>query len=387
MQVRARIPKVDTNVIEPPSVCPYEGCDGHYFKDHQKACVKPIRDTRIEQVTASRRKCLTCGRTHRVYPQGVSSASQSGRLKGLSILLWVLGISYRGVAGVLAGLGCRIHYTTVYDNVRAAGKKVRQLRETWLTAEGKVSVVGGDLTYLKCKGERIAIAIAVDDATGVVLDIEVLENEETETLTEWLEPLLDMVGAEVLITDDQDGFKSVADESGVSHQICRQHVTRNVLDFVAKTAKGVLKSPPRVPTGSDLSADQLLDDLALLEWIMLGQPSHAVKLLEELYHRYADVPSPKKGQRASPWYRMRNHVLRLWNHWTRYTCVNSLAAKGKPGINETNNTTERVIGWGIKERYRTVRGYKDQDSVLDVAHLTTWLQEGAEDREMEVLFK
>ena len=81
---------------------------------------------------------------------------------------------------------------------------------------------------------------------------------------------------------------------------------------------------------------------------------------------------------------MRNHVLRLWNHWTRYTCVNSLAAKGKPGINETNNTTERVIGWGIKERYRTVRGYKDQDSVLDVAHLTTWLQEGAEDREMEV---
>ena len=96
-----------------------------------------------------------------------------------------------------------------------------------------------------------------------------------------LQVVIDMVGAEVLITDDQDGFKSVADESGVSHQICRQHVTRNVLDFVAKTAEGVLKSPPRVPTGSDLSADQLLDDLALLEWIMLGQPSHAVKLLEE----------------------------------------------------------------------------------------------------------
>ena len=206
-------------------------------------------------------------------------------------------------------------------------------------------------------------------------------------MTEWLEPLLEVVGAEVLITDDQDGFKSVADESGVSHQICRHHVTRNVLDFVAKTAEGVLQSPPRVPTGSDLSADQLLDDLALLEWIMIGQPSHAVKLLEELYHRYADVPPPKKGQRASPWYRMRNHVLRLWNHWTRYTCVNSLAAKGKPGINETNNTTERVIGWGIKERYRTMRGYKDQESVLDVAHLTTWLQEGAGDREMEVLFK
>jgi hypothetical protein len=34
-----------------------------------------------------------------------------------------------------------------------------------------------------------------------MLDIEVVDNEETETLQRWLEPLLKLVGAEVLITD------------------------------------------------------------------------------------------------------------------------------------------------------------------------------------------
>ena len=97
MRVRARIPAVDITVMQPPEVCPYEDCEGRYFKNHQAGCPKPVRDTRIEAVETNRRRCLTCGRTHRVYPQGVSKAHQSDRLKGLSVLLYVLGISYRGV--------------------------------------------------------------------------------------------------------------------------------------------------------------------------------------------------------------------------------------------------------------------------------------------------
>lgn len=386
MRVRARIPAVDPTVMQPPAVCPYEDCQGRYFKDHQLQCTKLLRDTQIDQVVTNRRKCLSCGRTHRVYPQGVSKAHQSDRLKGFSVLLYILGISYRGVEDVLEALGYTLDHTTVYLNVQAAGQQVRQLRQIWLQQKGKVAVVGGDLTYLRCQGERVAIAIAVDDQTGVTLDIEILENEESETLAAWLDPLLDLVGAEVLLTDDQDGFKKVADESGVSHQICRQHVTRNVLDFVARTAERVLKDPPPVPADLDTTVDQLLEDLALLEWIMLGHPEKATDLLVELYDRYAKAPPPKKGQRATPWYRMRNHVLHLWNHWQRYTCYRSLAAEQQLEMNETNNTTERVIGWGIKERYRTMRGYKRNESVKNVAHLTTWLQEERGGRDMTPLF-
>lgn len=387
MRVRARIPTVEPTVKQTPTECPYKKCQGRYFKVHQDGCCKPLRDTQLEQVTVQRWKCLKCGRTHRVYPQGVSKAHQSDRLKGLSILFYVLGISYRGVEDVLEALGYALDHTTVYLNVQAAGKRVRQLRQIWLQQKGKVAVVGGDLTYLRCQGERVAIAIAVDDQTGVTLDVEIVDNEESETLAAWLEPLLDLVGAEVLLTDDQDGFKKVADKAGVSHQICRQHVTRNVLDFVAQTARRVLSKPPRVPPDLDTTTDQLLEDLALLEWIMLGHPGNATQYLAKLYDRYCKAPPPKKGQRATPWYRMRNHVLHLWNHWQRYTCYRKRDPDKPIEVNETNNGTERVIGWGIKERYRTMRGYKRNESVKNVAHLTTWLQEASGKRDMKPLFE
>lgn len=36
----------------------------------------------------------------------------------------------------------------------------------------------------------------------------------------------------------------------------------------------------------------------------------------------------------------------------------------------TNNGSERLIGWWIKERYRTMRGYKRPKSVKNVVTLT-----------------
>jgi hypothetical protein len=180
-----------------------------------------------------------------------------------------------------------LDHTTVYRNVQAAGKQVQHLRRGWLEqAARKVSVVGVDLTYLRCRGERVALAVAIDAWTGVTHDVEILDNEETETLGAWLGPLLKLVGAEVLSTDDQDVFKAEADSEGVSHQICRQHVTRNVLDFVTKMAERVLSAPPPVPEGLHVTPEQLLEDLALLEWIMLGHPEKAPQLLTQLYARY-----------------------------------------------------------------------------------------------------
>jgi transposase-like protein len=387
MRVRARIPQVDPLVMQPPAVCPYDDCQGRFFKPHQLHCVKLVRDTQLDHVITNRRRCLSCGRTHRVYPRGVSTGHHSDRLKGFSVLLYILGISYRGVEDVLTALGFYLDHTTVYRNVQAAGRTVLELRQRWLQQlTCKVSVAGADLTYLSCRGETVAVAVMVDADAGIMLDVEILGNEETDTLHAWLQPLLDLVGAEVLISDDQDGFKSVADEAGVSHQICRQHVTRNVLDFVGKTAERVWRSPPPVPEGLDLSPQQLLEDLETLEWIMLGHPESASQILAELYDRYCHAPAPRKGQRATIWYRMRNHILRLWNHWQRYTCYRqALGHEGLP-VDETNNVTERNIGWNIKDRYRTMRGYKREESIINVALLTSWLREEPGGRDMSPLF-
>jgi hypothetical protein len=39
-------------------------------------------------------------------------------------------------------------------------------------------------------------------------------------------------------------------------------------------------------------------------------------------------------------------------------------------LDGTNNACERLIGWWIKERYRTLRGYKRTESIRNVVTLT-----------------
>jgi len=40
------------------------------------------------------------------------------------------------------------------------------------------------------------------------------------------------VGAELLVTDDADAFKQVADDLGLPHQVCKSHVRRNTEQLV-----------------------------------------------------------------------------------------------------------------------------------------------------------
>jgi len=143
MRLRVRIPPVEPTVMKLPKECPYDDCQGKYFKSHQRHCDKAVRDTKYEQVVVYRRKCLKCQRTHRVYPQGVSKAQQTDRLKGASVMLYVLGISYRGVEDMLMALGAYVSYSSVYRNVQEAGAKVLQLRRTWLEQQsGGIRIVG-----------------------------------------------------------------------------------------------------------------------------------------------------------------------------------------------------------------------------------------------------
>jgi len=46
--------------------------------------------------------------------------------------------------------------------------------------------------------------------------------------------------------------------------------------------------------------------------------------------------------------------------------------RGREILDGTNNATERAIGWWIKERYRTMRGYKRTQSALNVSRLIAY---------------
>lgn len=380
MQVKVRIRPVNPDVYKVPEVCPHDGCEGTAFKPHQQHCPKPLRDPRYEEVKAKRYRCLRCNRTFRVYPRGVSQAQQSDALKAFSVLLYLLGLSYGAVSLALEALQLLLEQplylskTTVYRNVQACGQAARRRRQAWLQQGHKVHVVGADVTRVQCQGASLVVGVAVDDLTGIELSIAILDDETAETQLAWLQELTDVVGAEVLVSDDADALKTVTDELGLEHQICRRHVTQYVLQRVAELIEQAFDDPDPVPEGIQASVEQLVTDLEQVQWLIEHHPHDGNERLEELYLRYCWASPPREGEKASLWYRTYLLVLHLWNHWSRLTLYQRWQGPQGEGLDGTNNATERVIGWDVKERYRTMRGYKRPESVLNVSGLLSWLR-------------
>ena len=101
---------------------------------------------------------------------------------------------------------------------------------------------------------------------------------------------------------------------------------------------------------------------------MRERPSDATAILEGLYSRYEAAPTPKPKQKHSIWYRMKRLIWRLWTRWKRITLNQHY-----DNLDGTNNACERLIGWWIKERYRTMRGYKRTLSIRNVVAVTSLL--------------
>jgi transposase-like protein len=304
-------------------MCPYEGCDGTHFQFLQEVD-KPLRDTKYPKVMAHRYECLRCKRTFRVYPQGVTKDHISRRVKGLGILLYLLGLSYGAVSLALDALGVYMCKSRVYDAVQAAAERVPGMKREEVFERIRTPALGGDVTSVKVKGKWFPLGLTVDDTTGLALTVDGLSGEDVTTLKEWMKPIAKTVGAEILVTDDADAFKTVADELGLDHQVCKSHVKRNT------------------------------------------------EALIESLQRYLAAPPPGSGEKATIAYRLRLLYLDRWNLWGRLTCYRTWQGPNGETLDGTNNGSERAIGWWIKERYRTMRGYKRPQSAVNVSRLLAW---------------
>lgn len=385
MHLNVRLSRVDPLHIEPPTRCPLldpkhptRKCNGTHFKAHELHCHKPVRDTRHTQVTARRYRCLKCQRTFHVYPTGVSRAQQSDTLKGLSVLLYILGLSYQGVSDVLDTLGFFLSKTTVYQNVQAAGRQAIRLRQEWMKQQaGQVQVLSADFTHVKCGGQQRIVAVATAVLTGQPITLDLLETEKTWHIEQWIRQVAKMLGAEVFVTDDADSLKNVADTLGLQHQICRAHVNRNVHDLIGELGTKVMEHPDPVPwelKPFGATWDQFAEDLTTVEGIICGVPSSGQQQLEALLARYQYAPAPAQGNRATRWYRFRRLVLDWSENWTRLSLYQRWRSKSGEKLDGTNNVTEQVIGQSVKERYRTMRGYKRDASILNVSSLIGWIR-------------
>jgi len=382
MRLRLILPRVEPDKIIPPRACPQAGCPGRHFRLRQRVA-KPVRDTVHARVTARRYECLRCRHTFRVYPPGVNADHTSQRVKGLAVMLYLLGLSYGAVALALEALGVYLCKSRVYDAVQAAAKKVPGLKRRQVFGGVHTPAVGADVTSVKCRGQWLPLGLSVDPLSGIVLSVDRLPNEEAETLQTWLAPIAAAVGAQLLVSDDADGFKTVADQLGLEQQICKSHVRRNTDALVENlTPLARHDADGSLARLGVTSAQAVADVTRLGELIQTRQPAQAAEL-SALQARYAAARPPRPGQSASLAYRLRLLFLDRWNLWGRLTRYRTWRGPDGETLDGTNNASERAIGWWVKERYRTMRGYKRPTSAVNVSRLLAWcgnhLQRGGAD--------
>jgi len=369
MRLNLILPKVEPSQFEFPKRCPQKGCSGMRFIPRQEVS-KKIVDAQHPEVSAWRYECRHCGRTFRVYPQGVSKAQISKRVNGMAVMLYVLGLSYGAVEIVLNSLGIGIGKSSVYRAVQTVAEKVPGMKREKLLDGYRTKAIGADITSIRCEGQWVPIGIVVDAMNGMVLSIDELPGEDAEQLKAWLEPILDAVDADVLVTDDADAFKKVSDETGRSHQVCKSHVGRNTDALVDELSSLVRTGQDHSLEIIGITPEQALADLAALKTMIHSRLSEDQSKLEEIYLRYANAPKPGKGKKHTLAYRMRNLFMDRWNLWPRLTFYRAWKDQdGNSILDGTNNACERGIGWWIKERYRSMRGYKRECSALGISRL------------------
>ncbi len=95
MRLRILLAKVNPEAITVPTRCTYTGCSGRKFHLRQEV-TKSLRDTVYQEVQCIASSVCACKRTFRVYPEGASRAQTSLRVKGLAVMLYLLGCALWG---------------------------------------------------------------------------------------------------------------------------------------------------------------------------------------------------------------------------------------------------------------------------------------------------
>jgi transposase-like protein len=227
MRLTVTFPQVKTDEYIMPARSPCEGCESSHFHRHKKK-IRQIDDLHVKEVMSLRYKCVECNQKVWLHPTGITGARQSQRLKAISAVLYVLGLSYGAVLDFLRASGAQIGKTSSYYNVQAANYTSRQQHAQHLAASGQREAIAADGTYLKVRGEKVGIEVVVDPQTGEMLGLEFTLSESAEEISAFIREVAEQVEAEILISDDFDSYKTIAEECGLAHHICQTHIIRNV---------------------------------------------------------------------------------------------------------------------------------------------------------------
>ena len=324
-----KLPVVKRKKEERPGRCRY--CEGTTIQ-RWGAVHKRVKDIRLTSVKVYRYRCCGCHHTFRYYPEGISRADQSERLKQYATICWSLGLSHRGVSLILSGLQISLAHMSVWRDVQAeAGQRKKQNRKK------SVRVLGLDGAYVLGWGEKQPVLVGVDLGDGQVVALGQVNEYDPEAVGRWLGGLVKQLGVSVIVTDDLHSYRVVAEKLKLEHQVCQFHVRR----WVGNTLKELRQTVPKEWQWVLQEIDQLIEVL----------PTQGDQRLHALW-KQVKVRRSGTGKPHSALDQLRSLLQRLSQHWQSYCTF-----QYEPLVPWTNNATERAIG-RMKMRARTVRGYK-----------------------------
>jgi len=332
MPIVLQLPSVKRNNSIRPQQCPH--CPGVTFQRWGQVR-KSVKDPQLRMVKVYRYRCTECHRTFRHYPDGITRAQQSARMKKLAVISWSLGLSYRGLEVILSAFGVALSRMSGWRDVQAAGAALRrQLR--WQPAR----VVGVDGAWLRGKG----VMVAVDLGNGRLLSIaQIDERQDPAAVAAWLQQLKQQHDIGAIVTDDLSMYPHLAERLGLGHQVCQFHVRR----WVGRTCWELERSLP----------EEWLWVVAEVKALLENMPPQASQRLHELWKQ---LPGHKRraGQ-DTPLEKLRRLLATLMERWERYTTFFHEAE-----LPWTNNRTEQQIG-KFKIRAKSTRGYKTEGGRLN----------------------
>ena len=248
--------------------CPACG-DPHAHKHGQVR--RRVRDLRHRTIVVQRMCCPRCGATWTLYPRGMEPYRQrSRRMRELGVLLYMLGLSYRKVAQVLASLGVVVAPSTLLGDVMAAGVKARE-RNRQLRGRTRVRRVDIDGTGVPMAGVgSVGVVVAVDLESQQALLVEASDEEDAQQVQRVIEEVIACFAPQEMVTDEAASYVQAMEEARVEeekrprHRLCAAHFRRNkarrlqqweeaaremeapLLALEAAAMRVLLRSPPEV---------------------------------------------------------------------------------------------------------------------------------------------
>lgn len=337
-------------------VCKLKSCSSSNVVINQ-TLKKLVKDSVISEVRIYRLKCRKCKYSWRVYPEGIKDyCSRSSRLIYLGVLMYSAGLSYQKCAGLMECiLGRRLEsFITIWRDVQAVGEKLR--RVTFPTVRAGKVVVGLDGAYVKVKGKKQPVIIATNHEDGnTTITVDLGDEMKERELAEFMRKVAKKLGVKTssrkikgIVTDDLDTYKLVSAKHKLPHQVCLAHVKKNVgkrlFLLKRKIPKDYLQSVAKVLDPPKLANDQILKDLL------------------------KDPKLWRSGSKNKHWVALRGIVSDLLRNWSNYTAYLKYPEANLP---TTNNKTEQAVGRS-KIRYKTTRGFKSKEGVLNFFYLTQY---------------